>query len=229
VLSGWLALLGGGEFSFGQTALADRAWLAKVPEGPIAFLPTASGSQDYARHFATYMQAVFHREVVLVPVYRLRDARRARNAERIFACAAAYLGGGVADQLLEVLRGTPVADALRGLLEQGKGVVAIGSSAQACGTVCRSFKRGQTLSGLGLFQGVLEPVFDPAHDRRLRSLLKTALAPIGWGVPEGGALLFGPAGAIETVGPVFRLSDPDGDLEVLETDLPSTEPANRRS
>ena len=38
---GWLALLGGGEFSFGETEEADAAWLAKAPEGPIGFLPAA--------------------------------------------------------------------------------------------------------------------------------------------------------------------------------------------
>ena len=32
---GWLALLGGGEFSFGETEDADQAWLDKVPPGPI--------------------------------------------------------------------------------------------------------------------------------------------------------------------------------------------------
>jgi hypothetical protein len=36
--TGWLALLGGGEFSFGETLAADRAWLAKAAPGPIGFL-----------------------------------------------------------------------------------------------------------------------------------------------------------------------------------------------
>ncbi len=216
--SGWLALLGGGEFSFGQTAVADRAWLAKTPPGPIAFLPAASGSQDYARHFATYLQEVFHREAVLVPVYRGRDGRRNRNAERILECAAVYLGGGLADQLLEAVAGTPVAHALKIALEREKVTVAIGSAAQACGIACRSLGQGPLLPGLALFDGVLEAAFNPAHDRRLRRLLAEARAKIGWGVPEGGALLLGPEGKIETVGPVFVLRDPDGDLDLLEVE-----------
>lgn len=52
---GWLALIGGGEFSFGETLAADQAWLAKTAPGPVGFLPTASGSADYPRHFTDYL------------------------------------------------------------------------------------------------------------------------------------------------------------------------------
>src|SRR5690554_734025 len=92
---GWLALLGGGEFSFGETQDADAAWLAKAPPGPVGFLPAASGSVDYPQHFAGYLRETFGREVETLPVYRARDGRRGRNAERVAALAAVYLGGGV--------------------------------------------------------------------------------------------------------------------------------------
>ena len=36
---GWLCLLGGGEFSFGETLDADHAWVEKTPAGTIGFLP----------------------------------------------------------------------------------------------------------------------------------------------------------------------------------------------
>ena len=42
--AGWLALVGGGEFSFGETEDADRAWMEKVPPGPVGFIAAASGS-----------------------------------------------------------------------------------------------------------------------------------------------------------------------------------------
>ena len=60
---GWLVLLGGGEFSFGETLLADRAWLDRAPDGPIGFLPTASGSDDYGRHLAAYFAETFERDM----------------------------------------------------------------------------------------------------------------------------------------------------------------------
>jgi len=125
---GWLALLGGGEFSFGDTEDADRAWLARTGDGTIGFLPAASGSTDYGDHFAVYLDEYFERQVETVPIFRERDARRGRNAERLSANAAVYVGGGVTDHLIEALRGTPCLTALRELLEKGGTLAAIAAA-----------------------------------------------------------------------------------------------------
>lgn len=221
---GWLALVGGGEFTFEETLDADSAWLEKTPAGPIGFVPAASGSVDYGKHFARYMAEVFDRETEVIPIYRARDARRGKNLERLTACAAVYLGGGVADHLLDALAGSPAADALAGRLGAGGVVVAIAAAAQAVGAAARSIRVGETVTGLGwLPGGVVEPNFDPGHDRRLRRLL--AAAPVatgstwGLGLPAGSCLLLGAEGAVEQVGPAWTLDDPDGELEPLgETD-----------
>ena len=129
---GWLALIGGGEFSFGETLDADAAWVEKTPPGAIGFVPAASGSIDYGGHFAAYLDAEFGRAVETIPIYRDRDARRGRNAERIAAAAAVYLGGGVTDHLLEALggpAGSPAAAALAARLAGGGVVVAIAAAA----------------------------------------------------------------------------------------------------
>jgi cyanophycinase-like exopeptidase len=213
---GWLALLGGGEFSFGETLAADRAWLARCAPGPVGFVPAASGSNDYPRHFADYLGQAFGREVETVPIYRGRDARRGRNAERLRQVAAAYLGGGVTDHLIEALAGSPAAAALGDRLAGGGMVVAIAAAAQAAGAVARSIAPGQTLPGFGwLPAGVVEPNFDPGHDRRLRRLLRLPGVHWGLGLPTSSAVLLGPGGAGELVGTVFRLAGPDADLEVL--------------
>ena len=112
--AGWLVLVGGGEFSFGETEDADRAWMEKVPPGPVGFIPAASGSNDYPRHFAEYLKATFDREVEIIPIYRERDGRRGRNSERIRDVAAVYLGGGVTDHLLEAILDTPLAPGITG-------------------------------------------------------------------------------------------------------------------
>jgi cyanophycinase-like exopeptidase len=214
---GWLALLGGGEFSFGQTLAADRAWLARCGPGVVGFVPAASGSNDYPRHFAAYLMQTFGREVETVPIYRARDARRGRNAERLREVAAVYLGGGVTDHLVETLAGSPAAEALAGRLAGGGMVVAIAAAAQAAGAAARSIAPGQTLPGFGwLPAGVVEPNFDPAHDRRLRRLLQLPGVRWGLGLPSGSAVLLGPRDACEVVGTVFRLAGPDADLEVVE-------------
>ena len=223
-MNGWLALLGGGEFTFGETEEADRAWLERCPAGPIGFLPAASGSIDYGKHFTTYMKEAFAREVEIVPIYRDRDARRVRNCERIRACAAIYLGGGVADHLIEALAGSPALAALEAKLADGGLVVAIAAAAQACGAEVRSVFGGRLVPGLGLLPGaVIETNFDPGHDRRLRKLLEGTAGRFGLGIPAEGALLLGPEGTFEAVGTVFRLAGLDADLEPLVDEV-STSP-----
>src|SRR3954463_11120574 len=110
--NGWLALLGGGGFSFGETEEADQAWIEPTPPGPVGFIPAASGSNDYPRHFAAYLKEEFDRKVEIIPIYRERDGRRGRTAEPCGDVAAVYLGGGVAAPLLDAVRDPPAAEAL---------------------------------------------------------------------------------------------------------------------
>ena len=214
---GWLALLGGGEFSYGETFDADEVWLAKTAPGPVGFIPAASGSDDYARHFGEYMADELEREMEIIPIYRARDARRGRNAERIAAVPAVYLGGGVADHLLDALAGSPAAEALTKKIETGGMVVAIAAAAQAAGQIARSIAPGKTVPGFGwLPEGVIEPNFDPGHDRRLRKLLELPGIRWGLGIPAESAVLLGPDGAVEIVGSAFYVEGPNGEMEVLE-------------
>lgn len=249
---GWLVLIGGGEFSFGETELADEAWLAKLPspaidvdaegadaaalatEATVAFVPAASGSADYGRHFAVYLDEFFGRTVESVPVYRDRDARRGRNIQRLTEMDAVYLGGGVADDLLDGLRGTPCQEALEARLREGGVVVAIAAAAHATGTVVRALRGRDHLKGLGWLEGgVVETNFVPEQDRRLRRLLRHPAAAWGLGIPAGSAVLLGPDGALETVGPSFRINGPKGALVPLgtadagaSTDEPGSDPSD---
>ena len=214
--NGWLVLLGGGEFSFGDTVDADFVWLDKVPPGPIGFIPAASGSNDYPKHFGEYMQQQFDRELEIIPIYRPRDGRRGRNAERIAEVPAVYIGGGLTDHLLEAIVGTPAADALVRKIQEGGVVVTIAAAAQAAGRWAKSFAPGKSLPGFGwLPEGVVEPNFDPGHDRRLRRLLAAEGVRWGLGIPAESAILLGPEGVMEVVGTAFRVVGTNGDLDVL--------------
>ncbi|HLF55264.1 MAG TPA: Type 1 glutamine amidotransferase-like domain-containing protein [Thermoanaerobaculia bacterium] len=214
--TGWLALVGGGEFSFGETLEADRAWLEQTPPGPVGFVPAASGSLDYPRHFAAYLGETFGRTVETIPIYRPRDGKRGRNAERIAACAAVYLGGGIAEQLVAAIAGTPAHEALRAKLAGGGVVVAIAAAAQACGACFKALRGGRPEPGLALVEGVaIECNFDPAHDRRLRALLAVPGVERGLGIPAGSALLVGGDGRFAAVGDVFALAGAEGDLVPL--------------
>ncbi|HEX9943283.1 MAG TPA: Type 1 glutamine amidotransferase-like domain-containing protein [Thermoanaerobaculia bacterium] len=214
--TGWLALLGGGEFSFGETEEADQAWIERTPPGPVGFIPAASGSNDYPRHFAEYLKAEWDREVEIIPIYRSRDGRRGRNAERIREVAAVYVGGGVTDHLLDALQETPAAEALARKIAEGGIVVAIAAAAQCAGRLARSIFRGDLIPGFGwLPEGVVEPNFDPGHDRRLRKMLAGAGVRFGLGIPASSAVLLGPDGVTEVVGTAFRIEGAEGDVEVL--------------
>ena len=223
---GWLALLGGGEFSFGETLDADRAWLDRTPPGPIGFLPAASGSVDYAQHLGIYLRETFERELEVLPIYRPRDARRGRNSERIAEMAGVYVGGGAPEHLLEAVAGSPVDEALRARLATGGTVTAIAGAAQCLGAVARGVtERGRLVPALGwLAGGAVEPNFDPEHDRRLRQLLRHPGVSWGVGIPPGAALLLGPAGAVEVVDVVYVLTSPDGDYTLLEEEEAGGEP-----
>jgi len=213
---GWLVLIGGGEFSFGETLGVDQVWLEKVPEGPIGFLPTASGSTDYGHHFAEYLSASFERETVTVPIYRPRDARRQKNLDRIDQCAAIYLGGGVTDHLADTLLASPAMEALGRKLGSGGIVVAIAAAAQILGQRARSMFGGESLAGAAwLPGGAVESNFDPGHDRRLRQLMADEGVQWGLGLPAGSALLLGPDNQLQYVGTSFLLEDADGDFQVL--------------
>ncbi|MEP7012207.1 MAG: Type 1 glutamine amidotransferase-like domain-containing protein [Acidobacteriota bacterium] len=214
--TGTLVLLGGGEFSFGETAEADQAWLDETPEGStVGFVPAASGSEDYGRHFAEYLLEEFERTAETIPIYRGRDGRRGKNAERIRDVGAVYLGGGVADHLLEAVVGTAAAEALAAKLKAGGVVVAIAASAQAVGAYARSIAGGTLIPGLGwLPEGVVEPNFDPGHDRRLRKLLEAPGVTWGLGIPSGAAVLLGPEG-VELVGTIYLVRGAKGEIETL--------------
>ncbi len=219
-------LLGGGEFSFGETLIADRAWLEIAPDGPIGFLPTASGSDDYGRHLAAYFAETFDRQVETVPIYRARDARRAKNLERLDRCAAIYLGGGVADELLEVLGESPALERIAAKLGAGGLVVAIAAAAQATGRVAWSLGGGAALPGLGwLPDGVVEPNFDPGHDRRLRQLMQSPGVARGLGLAAGSALILGPEGPGRLVGSAFQLEDAEAALEPADPHYLMDDPA----
>ncbi len=219
--NGWLVLVGGGEFTFGETVEADRAWMEKAGDGPVAFLPTASGSTEYGDFFTAYLKEGFDRPVDVVPIYRKRDARRAKNLARLDSAAVVYLGGGVTDHLLEAVADEPALEHLAKTLADGRVVVSIAAASQAFGVAARSIFAGAAVPGFGwLPGGVVEPNFDPGHDRRLRHLLEQPGVTWGLGLPAGSAVLFGPDGAVETVGPAFVVEGADGDLNLISPPKP---------
>ena len=200
--SGLLVLIGGGEFSFGETREIDEFLLAGLPAGnrTVAFLPTASGSSDYAVHLHTYFQSIDPSvKVVNVPIYRGRDGRRARNLDLLWSAGLIYIGGGVTQQLLAPVKGTPVETTLRAAQDQGVNIAAMGGAACAFGKVYRAVGMAEPAEGLNwLRESVIETNF--ADDVPLRRLMSIPEINLGLGIPRSTALAIGRDGSGEVLG-----------------------------
>lgn len=200
--SGLLVLIGGGEFSFGETREIDEFLLARLPPDnrTVAFLPTASGSSDYAIHLHSYYQSIDPSvKVVNVPIYRGRDGRRARNLDILWSAGLIYIGGGVTQQLLAPVKGTPVEATLRAAQDQGVNIAAMGGAASAFGKVYRTVGMAGPAEGLNwLRESAIETNF--SDDAPLRRLLSGPEIKLGLGIPRSTALAIGRDGSGEVLG-----------------------------
>ena len=193
-----LALIGGGEFSFGETREIDELLLARMPPDrrTIAFLPTASGSAEYAQHLGDYFRKLDPSvEVLNVPIYRGRDSRRPKNLNAILSAGMIYLGGGVTNNLLDTIRESPTDIAMRDAASNGAVVAAIGAAASCFGIHARDMRGGTSLPALGwLATTVIDTGFDPQNDVALRRLMSLPGVELGLGIPPKTALFIDGSG-----------------------------------
>jgi cyanophycinase-like exopeptidase len=199
-----LVLIGGGEFSFGETREIDRLLIEKMPADrrTIAFLPTASGSAEYAQHLGKYFRELDPSlEVVNVPVYRGRDSRRPKSLNAILGAGMVYLGGGVTNSLLETIRESPAELAMRDAAANGAVIAAIGAAASCFGIHARDMRGGGALPALGwLANTAIETAFDPENDVSLRRLMSLPEVHLGLGIPPKTALVIDGDGNGEIAG-----------------------------
>jgi len=188
-----LALIGGGEFSFGETREIDELLLSRMPAGKrtIAFLPTASGSPEYAVHLGAYFRTIDPSvEVINVPIYRGRDGRRQKNLNTILSAGMVYLGGGVTNNFLATIFESPADIAMRDAAANGAVIAAIGAAASCFGVFARDMRGGTALPALGwLAHAAVDTAFDPQDDVSLRRLMSLPGVELGLGIPPKTALV----------------------------------------
>ena len=200
-----LVLIGGGEFSFGETREIDQMLLSRMPpdKRTVAFLPTASGSAEYAGHFGTYLRGLDPAVTVMnVPLYRGRDNRRQKNLTAILNAGMVYLGGGVTNNLAPMLRESPAELAMRDAAANGVVIAAIGAAASCFGTSARDMRGDSSaIAALGwLANTVIDTAFDPKNDTALRRLMSLPDVKLGLGIPAKTALVIGRDGNTEIIG-----------------------------
>jgi len=200
-----LVLIGGGEFSFGETREIDEMLLREMPSDrrTVAFLPTASGSAEYATHLGTYFKTIDPSvETVNVPIYRGRDNRRQKSLNMLLGAGMIYLGGGVTNNLLDTLRESAAEIAMRDAAANGAVIAAIGAAAACFGTHARNMHgNGSALPAMAwLADSVVEAPFDPENDTMLRRLMSIEGTRLGVGIPPKCALVIRGDGSTEIAG-----------------------------
>jgi cyanophycinase-like exopeptidase len=200
-----LVLIGGGEFSFGETREIDEFLLRSMPADrrTVAFIPAASGSAEYATHFGKYLHGIDPTvETVNVPIYRGRDSRRQKNLNAILSAGLIYLGGGVTNNLLAVLRESAADLAMREAAEKGTVIAANGASASCFGIAAHDMHGiAASLPALGwIANAVIETGFEPENDANLRRLMSVPGTLVGLGIPAGTALAIRAGGETEIIG-----------------------------
>jgi len=198
-----LVLIGGGEFSFGETREIDEFLVRKLERKTIAFLPTASGSAEYATHLGKYFKQIDPAiETINVPIYRGRDVRRARSLDQLRSAGMIYIGGGVTNTFLATFRGSPAEEAMREAAAGGTVIAAIGAAAASFGLHARDMHSpAAALPALGwIAQTVIETAFDPQDDTMLRRLMSLPDVKIGIGIPPKTAIAIDNGGSASLLG-----------------------------
>lgn len=162
-LPGPLALVGSGEF-LPAMAQTDAAML-EGREPVVAVLPTAAAPEGEASTRRWFDLAHRHYDglgarVVEVDVRVRADAEDPATAALLDGVGMVYLSGGNPAHLVDVLAGTPVADAIASAWRAGAALAGCSAGAMALGSTTFSL-RGPTLEGLGLADGIgVIPHFD---------------------------------------------------------------------
>lgn len=197
-----LVLIGGGEFSFGETREIDEFLIGQLEQKTVAFLPTASGSAEYAGHLGKYFRELDPAvETINVPIYRGRDNRRPKNLATIAAAGMVYLGGGVTNNLLATIRESPAEAALREAAANGAVIAAIGAAASCFGAWARDMRGGAAQPALGwLADTVVDTGFDPQNDTMLRRLMSVEGVTLGLGIPAKTAVAIAADGSTQIIG-----------------------------
>lgn len=194
-MTGPLGLVGSGEFSPAMLD-TDRALLDQAEdegfERAVAVVPTASSTEgdavvrrwlDLARAHYDALDA----EVLEVDVRTRGDAVDLAHVADVGEAGMVYLSGGKPDHLVDVLRATPLLDAILERWRLGAPLLGCSAGAMAIAAGWPPFLRPSGPWGTGL--GLLDEVAVLPHFDRVRRLSLGRLTPLGRQAPAGWAVV----------------------------------------
>jgi cyanophycinase-like exopeptidase len=152
-MPGVVVLQGGGPFNVNDDL--DRAVLADAGIEHVVVLPTADAYEQPRLLVDQALEWGARVGVVVEPLMVLTRADATPEAAAVIAGApAVFLAGDSSIHLRSVLKGTPVFDAIRELLDAGGTVMACGASAAALCDPMSDQRGGGFALGLGLIGGL---------------------------------------------------------------------------
>lgn len=218
-MRGWLALVGGNEWTDGCTFDADL--LEKSDTKTVTVLPTAAAFEQPSAAVAN-ATAWFERlgaTVEVCPVLSRHDAENTNHSMQLEHARFVYIAGGSPMHLRAVLKDTPALDALVGAWEGGCTLAASSAGAMALGDPMLDPRGGAFTLGLAVIRGlaVLPHAHEWSLERTARTLRLAGASVTVAMIDERTALLRSPQGAwrVEGAGTV-RLHANGSDTSDLE-------------
>ncbi len=196
-MHGWLALVGGNEWTDGCDFDADL--VKRSATNTVTVLPTAAAFEqpDAAVRTATSWFAALGAIVVACPILARRDAEDTTLAAQLAASSFIYIAGGSPMHLRSVLKDTPALDALVEAWRGGATLAASSAGAMALGDPMLDPRGGAFTLGLGVVPGLA--VLPHAHewsDERTKRTMRLAGSNVTVAmISERTALLRDPTGA----------------------------------
>ena len=201
-MSGWLALVGGGEWTDGCTF--DQLLVERSGATEVAVLPTGS-AYERPDHLLEQAEPWFRSLSVTVRPVRVLTRRDAFDADLVATLREArfiYLAGSSAMHLRSVLKDTPVLEAMLAAWSGGAALAGTNAGADVLCDPMVDSRGGAFTVGLGVVrQLAVIPQVDLWSPDKVRRTVE--LAPTGVslaGVPRRTALVRGPDGGWTAVG-----------------------------
>lgn len=152
-VSGTLALVGGGDYELSEQVDRVLLDLAGGPDASVVFVPTPHPSRKVGARFSDYYASLGARNVHVASVYEREDATNEETARLLRDADLIFIGWGSDVRLIDVIRDTPVHEAIEDAYRRGAVLAGTSAGARASGELVISPANGPVGLRGGLDEG----------------------------------------------------------------------------